>query len=433
MHEITVAMIALTLLLLLFATGLELGFAMAVVGFLGFGYLNGFQSAMSLLGRDIYDVITNYGYTVFPLFILMGQIAFNAGIAVKLYDSAHKFIGHIPGGLAMATVMGATGFKAICGSSAATSATFASVAIPEMDRYGYDKRLSTGIVATVGTLGCIIPPSVVLIIFGIITEQSIGRLFLAGMLPGFIIALLFIGIIYGWAKMNPKIAPMSTRSTWRERVRTLPEVIWVILVFLLVIGGIMMGFFTPSEAGAVGTFAVLMLAIGKSGMRFKGYVKSLTESLRTAGMLLMLIAGSTILGHFIAVTNIPQQTADWVVQLPVNPYVILIVICIVYLIGGSFIDDLAFMILATPIFYPAVLKLGFNPIWFGILIGVVVMIGVVIPPVAICVFVVKNITKVPMGQIYKGVAPFLISLVMVWGLLFFFPGLALWLPSLFFR
>jgi tripartite ATP-independent transporter DctM subunit len=433
MNEITAAIVALALLLVLFSTGLELGFAMAVVGFLGFGYLNGFQSAMSLLGRDIYDVITNYGYTVFPLFILMGQIAFNAGIAVKLYDSAHKFIGHIPGGLAMATVMGATGFKAICGSSAATSATFASVAIPEMDRYGYDKRLSTGIVATVGTLGCIIPPSVVLIIFGIITEQSIGRLFLAGMVPGFIIAILFIGIIYGWAKMDPKIAPMSERSTWGQRVRTLPEVIWVVLVFLLVIGGIMMGFFTPSEAGAVGTFAVLMLAIVKSGMKFKGYVKSLNEALRTAGMLLMLIAGSTILGHFIAVTNIPQQTADWVVQLPVNRYVILSVICVVYLIGGSFIDDLAFMILATPIFYPAVLKLGFDPIWFGILIGVVVMIGVVIPPVAICVFVVKNITKVPMGQIYRGVAPFLISLVVVWGLLFFFPGLALWLPSVFFR
>ena len=398
MNEITAAFVALTLLLLLFATGLELGFAMAVVGFLGFGYLNGFHSAMSLLGRDIYDVITNYGYTVFPLFILMGQIAFNAGIAVKLYNSAHKFIGHIPGGLAMATVMGATGFKAICGSSAATSATFASVAIPEMDRYGYDKRLSTGIVATVGTLGCIIPPSVVLIIFGIITEQSIGRLFLAGMIPGFIIALLFIGIIYGWAKMDPKIAPMSTRSTWRERIKTLPEVIWVVVVFLLVIGGIMMGFFTPSEAGAVGTFAVLMLAVGKSGMKFKGYVKSLDEALRTAGMLLMLIAGSTILGHFIAVTNIPQQTADWVVQLPINRHVVLIMICIVYLIGGSFIDDLAFMILATPIFYPAVLKLGFDPIWFGILIGVVVMVGVVIPPVAICVFVVKNITKVPIGH-----------------------------------
>ena len=433
MNEITVGIMALVLLLLLFATGIELGIAMAWVGFVGFAYLNGLHPAMQLVGRDIYDVITNYGYTVFPLFILMGQIGFNAGIAVRLYGAAHKFIGHIPGGLAMATVMGATGFKAICGSSAATSATFASVAIPEMDRYGYDRKLSTGIVATVGTLGCIIPPSVVLIVFGIITEQSIGQLFLAGIIPGLIIALFFIGIIYGWVKINPKIAPMSERSTWKARLRSLPEVAWILLVFLLVIGGIMQGFFTPTEAGAVGTFAVLLLAVARRSLDFSGYMKSLSEALRTAGMILMLIAGSVILGHFIAVTNIPQKTADWLVALPLNRYVILLLICIVYQIGGSFIDDLAFMILATPIFYPAVLKLGFNPIWFGIVIGVVVMIGVVIPPVAVCVFVVKNITKEPIGRIYKGVAPFLISLVVVWGLLFAFPQLALWLPSLFYK
>jgi C4-dicarboxylate transporter, DctM subunit len=433
MNEITVGIIALALLLLLFATGIELGFAMALVGFVGFAYLNGFHPAMQLVARDIYDVITNYGYTVFPLFILMGQIGFNAGIAVRLYDAAYKFVGHIPGGLAMATVIGATGFKTICGSSAATAATFASVAVPEMDRYRYDRRLSTGIVATVGSLGCIIPPSVVLIIFGILTEQSIGQLFLAGIIPGLIIALFFLGIIYGWVKINPKIAPMSERSTWKARIRSLPEVVWIILVFLLVIGGIMQGFFTPTEAGAVGTFAVLILAVAKRSINFTGYVKSVTEALRTAGMILMLITGSVILGHLIAVSNIPQKTADWLVALPLNRYLIMIMICIVYEIGGSFIDDLAFMILATPIFYPAVLKLGFNPIWFGILIGVVVMIGVVIPPVAVCVFVVHNITKEPMGRIYKGVAPFLISLVVVWGLLFVFPQLALWLPSVFYK
>ncbi len=433
MNEITVGIVALILLLLLFTTGIELGFAMALIGFVGFAYLNGIHSAMQLVSRDLYDVITNYGYTVFPLFILMGQIGFNSGIAVRLYNSAHKFVGHIPGGLAMATVLGATGFKAICGSSAATSATFASVAVPEMDRFGYDRRLSTGIVATVGTLGCIIPPSVVLIVFGIITEQSIGQLFLAGMIPGFIIAIFFIGIIYGWVKINPGIAPKSEKSTWKERIKTLPEIIWIILVFCLVVGGIMQGFFTPTEAGAVGTFAILVLAIVKRDLNFSGYVKSVTESLRTAGMILMLIAGSIVLGHFIAVTNIPQQTADWLVSLPLNKYVVIIMICVIYLIGGSFIDDLAFMILATPIFYPAVQKLGFNPIWFGIVIGVVVMIGVVIPPVAVCVFVVKNITKEPMGRIYRGVTPFLISLVIVWALLFIFPGLALWLPQLLYR
>jgi tripartite ATP-independent transporter DctM subunit len=433
MNEVTIGIIALAVLLLLFATGIELGFAMALMGFAGFAYLNGVQPAMQLVGRDVYEVITNYGYTVFPLFILMGQIGFNAGIAVRLYDAAHKFVGHIPGGLAMATVLGATGFKAICGSSAATSATFASVAVPEMDRYGYDRRLSTGIVATVGTLGCIIPPSVVLIVFGIITEQSIGKLFLAGMIPGFIIAIFFLGIIYAWAKINPKVAPMSEKSTWKERMRSLPEVAWILLVFCIVVGGIMAGFFTPTEAGAIGTFAVLVLAIAKRNMNFKGYVKSVADALRTAGMILMLITGSVVLGHFITVTNIPQNTADWLVSLPLNRYVILFFICLVYEIGGSFIDDLAFMILATPIFYPAILKLGFDPIWFGIVIGVVVMIGVVIPPVAVCVFVVKNITKEPMGRIYKGVTPFLISLVVVWGLLFAFPQLATWLPSVFYK
>ncbi len=433
MNEMTVGIIALVVLLALFATGIELGFAMAAVGFVGFAYFNGVSAATNLLGRDLYDVMTNYGYTVFPLFILMGQIGFNAGIAVRLYNAANKFVGHIPGGLAMATVIGATGFKAICGSSAATSATFAAVAVPEMDRFGYDRRLSTGIVATVGSLGCIIPPSVVLIIFGIITEQSIGQLFMAGIVPGLIIAFFFLVIIYGWVKMYPKAAPLSGRSTWGERVRALPEVVWILLVFLLVVGGIMTGYFTPTEAGAVGTFAIFMLSIVTRNMTFKKYVLSLSEGIRTAGMILMLIAGSTVLGHFIAVTNIPQAVADYVVALPLNRYVIMILICFVYELGGSFIDDLAFMILATPIFYPAVLKLGFNPLWFGIVIGVVVMIGVVIPPVAVCVFVVKNITKEPMGRIYRGVMPFLLSLVVVWGLLFLFPQLALWLPSVFYK
>ncbi|HQG24929.1 MAG TPA: TRAP transporter large permease [Syntrophorhabdus sp.] len=433
MNEVTAGIVFLIILLLLFGTGIELGFGMALVGMVGFAYLNGWTAAMQLVGRDIYDVITNYGYTVFPLFILMGQIGFNAGIAVRLYDAAHKFIGHIPGGLAMATVMGATGFKAICGSSAATSATFASVAIPEMNRFGYDKKLSTGIVATVGTLGCIIPPSVVLIIFGVITEQSIGKLFMAGIIPGLLIALFFLGVIYGWAKVNPKIAPKSDRFPWSDKIRSLPEIIWVLLVFCVVVGGIMTGFFTPTEAGAVGTFAILVLAFIKKDLKFSGYTKSVTESLRTAGMILMLIAGSVILGHFIAVTNIPQKTAEWLVDLPLHRNLIMLLICLIYLFGGSFIDDLAFMILATPIFYPAVDRLGFDPIWFGIVIAITVAVGVVIPPVAVCVFVVKNITKVPMGEIYKGVLPFLISLIFVGILLFIFPQLALWLPAVLFR
>jgi len=433
MNETTICIIALVMLLALFATGIEMSFAMALIGFAGFAYLNGFTAAVHLIGGDLFEAFTNYGYTVFPLFMLMGQIGFNSGIAQRLFNSANKFIGHIPGGLAMATVAGAVGFKAICGSSTATAATMASVAIPEMQRYKYDDRLSTGIVATVGTLGSLIPPSVVLILYGIITEQSIGRLFMAGILPGLLIAFFFVVIIYGWAKMDPRIAPRSERSTWKARVRTLPEIFWVLMIFLLVVGGIMTGYFTPSEAAGVGCFALLVLSVVRRDLNFKTYVKSVAETLNIAGMILMIIAGSVILGHFMAVTNVPQKLSDWVLTLPLNRYMILIVICVIYELGGSFIDDLPFMILATPIFFPAVMKLGFDPIWFGIVIAIVVAIGVVIPPVAVCVFVVKNITGVPIGRIYRGVMPFLISLCLVWALLFFLPELALWLPSLFYK
>ncbi len=433
MSEVAVGIIALIVLLLFFTTGIELGFAMALVGFAGFAYLNSFHAALNLIGRDLLDALSSYGFTVIPLFVLMGQIGFASGTAVRLYDSAHKFVGHIPGGLAMATVLGATGFKAICGSSPATAATFASVAIPEMERYGYDIRLSTGIVSSVATLGAIMPPSIALILFGIITEQSIGKLFLAGIIPGLMAALFFMLIIYGWARINPAVAPRSEPSSWKARWASLPEVIWVLVIFLVVVGGILEGFFTPSEAGAVGTFALLFFAVLKRDISFKKYVESLIESLLTSVMIMMLITGSVILGHFITATNIPQIAADWVASLPLNRYLIMVMICLLYELGGSFVDDLAFMILATPIFYPVVLKLGFNPLWFGIVVAVVIMIGVVIPPVAICVFVVKNITRVPMGTIYKGVMPFLLALIFLGALLFIFPQLALWLPTVLFK
>jgi tripartite ATP-independent transporter DctM subunit len=431
MNEVVAGIIGLILVLALFFTGIELGFAMALVGFVGFSYIVSTKAALNLLAKDIFDVFSSYGFTVIPLFIFMGQIAFNAGIAKRLYDTAYKFVGHIPGGLAMATVGGATAFKAICGSSPATAATFASVAVPEMDRYGYSKKLSTGIVATVGTLGILMPPSVTLIVFGIITEQSIGKLFLAGLIPALIIALFFVLIIYGWCRINPALGPRGQKTRWKERIVSLPDVLWVGIIFLLVVGGLMKGFFTPTEAGSVGTFAVLLLALAKKDLSYKGFIKSAGESLRTACMVLMLIAGSTILGHFLAVTKIPMLAADWIIQLQFSPNLTMIIIALIYLLGGSFIDDLAFMILATPIFYPVIIKLGFDPIWFGVIIGITVMIGVVIPPVAINVFVVKNITKVPFGVIYKGVYPFLIGLVVCAFLLFLFPQIALYLPTRF--
>lgn len=430
MSEVTVGIIGLGLVLVLFLTGIELGFAMALVGFLGFSYIVSFKAGLNLLAKDIFDVFANYGFTVIPLFVLMGQIAFNAGIARRLYDTSYKFIGHIPGGLAMATVGGSAAFGTVTGSAIATAATFGSVAFPEMDRYHYKKKLSTGIIAVSGTLGSLIPPSVTLIVYGMITETSIGKLFLAAVVPGVIVTSLFVLIIYGWCRIDPELGPKGAKSSWKERWISLKEVIWVILIFLIVTGGMAKGFFTPTEAGSAGTFAVLLLSVLKRDLNFEGFIKSVAESLRTACMVLMLIAGSTILGHFLVVTKIPILAADWVAALPLHPALIMICILLIYEIGGSFIDDLAFMVLATPIFFPIVIKLGYDPIWFGVILHIFVMIGVVIPPVAVNVFVVRNITKVPFGEIYSGVYPFLIGMIVCALLLFVFPQLITFLPYL---
>ncbi|MGQ9509717.1 MAG: TRAP transporter large permease [Thermodesulfobacteriota bacterium] len=429
MNEVSIGILGLVIVLVLFLTGIELGFAMALVGFVGFSCIVSTNAALNLLAKDVFDVFATYGFTVIPLFILMGQIAFNAGIARRLYNTSYKFVGHIPGGLAMATVGGAAAFGAITGSSPATAATFASVAVPEMDRYGYDKKLSTGIVASVGTLGSLIPPSVTLIVYGIITEQSIGRLFLAAVFPGLIISLFLFSIVYGWCRLNISLGPKGEKSTWKDRIISLKDVIWAILIFIVVIGGLTWGFFTPTEAGSIGTFAVLLLSVAKKDINFNGFLKSVAEALRTACMVLVLIAGSTIFGHFLVVTKIPMLAADWIIGLPYPHFLIMIFILIIYEIGGSFIDDLAFMVLATPIFFPVVVKLGYDPIWFGVVLHIFVMIGCLIPPVAINVFVVKNITKIPFGVIYKGVVPFLAALILCAAILFIFPQIALFLPS----
>jgi len=429
MSDVNVGILAIAILLLLFLTGIELAYAMAIVGFVGYIVLVSVKGAMTVIAKDFFETFASYSLTVIPLFVLMGQIAFNAGIAKRLYDGAHKFMGHIPGGLALATVTGVTVFKAICGSSAATTATFAGVAVPEMERFGYARKLSTGIVAVAGTLGILLPPSVVLIIFGMITEQSIGKLFLAGFFPGLLLAVLFASVIVGWCRINPNVGPKSDRYSWAATAKTLPEIVWPVVIFVLMVGGLMGGIFTPTEAGSVGALAVLLLTLFKKDLDFRKFVKSIRESLRTSCMVLMLIASSTILGHFVAVTNIPAITAEWVVQLPIHRSIIMALITIIYLLGGSFIDDLAFMILATPIFFPVILKLGYDPLWAGIMICLTVMIGGVIPPVAMNVFIVKNITKVPISIIYSGVYPFLIAMALLAVLLFVFPQIALFLPN----
>jgi tripartite ATP-independent transporter DctM subunit len=422
--------LTILLLFVFFLIGLEIGLSMALAGFIGFAAIVNVQAAVDLVANDIFSVLSSYGFTVVPLFVLMGQFGSGSGMARSLYDSAYKFIGHIPGGLAVGTVVAATAFKAICGSSPATAATFATIAVPEMDRYGYDKRLSCGTVATVGTLGVLIPPSVVLILYGLLTDTSIGRLFLAGIIPGLIIAFSFVVTIIGWCKIKPELGPKGEKSTWKDRLASLPPVAWVIVIFLLVVGGLMKGLFTPTEAGSVGTFAVLVLAVAKKDINSKSFIKAISDSLRIACMALMLLVGATILGHFFAVTRTPYIVGEWLGALSVNRYIIMIIIFVVYLIGGSFIEDLAFLILATPIFFPVVMKLGFDPVWFGVIISVVTMIGVILPPMAINVFVVSGVTKVPLGVIYKGIYPYIVGMYICLFIFMFFPQISLWLPNL---
>ncbi len=431
MSDPLIGLLVIALLFVLFSLGLEIGFAMALTGFIGFAVVVNLDAALNLVAKDVFSVFSSYGFTVIPLFVLMGQLGASGGVARNLYDAAYRFLGHIPGGLAIGTVGAATAFKAICGSSPATAATFATIAIPEMDRYGYDKRLSCGTVATVGTLGILMPPSVVLIIYGILTETSIGKLFLAGILPGLLIALSFALTLWLWTRRNPALGPRGQRSTWPQRLASLPPVLLVLGIFMLVVGGLMLGFFSPSEAGSVGSLAVLLLTLAKREMTLKGFIKSVQDTLRIACMVLTLIAGATILGHFFLVTRMPYFVAQWLGQLGAPNLVVMLIIIAVYLIGGSFIEDLAFLILATPIFLPLVLKLGYDPIWFGVIISVVTMIGIILPPVAINAFVVAGVTGTPLSTIYKGIYPFLIGMCLCLGILLLFPQISLWLPRAF--
>jgi tripartite ATP-independent transporter DctM subunit len=420
-------------LFVLFFIGLEIGPAMALAGFVGFAYIVNLNAALNLVAKDVFNVFDSYGFTVIPLFVLMGQVGASGGVARSLYDCAYKWMGHIPGGLAIGTVAAATAFKAICGSSPATAATFASIAVPEMDRYNYDRRLSCGTVATVGTLGILIPPSVVLIIYGVLTETSIGKLFMAGIIPGLMVAASFAATLLGWNLINPKLGPRGAKSTWKERFAAVPSVLGVGIVFLLTVGGLMFGFFTPSEAGSVGTIAVLILTLIKKDMDMKRFMRAVSDTLRIGCMVMVLLAGAMILGHFFAVTRTPFIVATWLEGLHVSPFVVMLIIWGVYLIGGSFIEDLAFLVLATPIFLPVAIKMGYDPIAFGVIIAIITMIGVILPPMAINAFVVAGVCKVSITTVYNGIYPYLIGMTICLLIVILFPEISMWLPNMFFK
>jgi len=425
----TIALLTIIFLFVLFLLGLEIGFAMALAGFIGFAWVVNFDAAYNLLAKDIYSAVSSYGLTVIPMFVFMGQLGASGGVARSLYDSAYKWMGHIPGGLALATVGAATAFKAICGSSPATAGTFAGVAVPEMDKYNYDRKLSCGTVATVGTLGIMIPPSVTLIIYAMITETSIGKMFLAGVVPGLIMAVSFALTILIWGRMNPSIGPRGEKFSWKVRWASVPPVIPVAVIFLLVVGGILTGYFTPTEAGSVGSFAVLVYLVARGDMNFQKFVSAVVASLRIACMILVLIASANVMGHFFAVTRTPFVVAEWLESLNAGRFVVMLIIIAVYVIGGSFIEHLAFLILATPIFFPVAMKLGYDPVWFGIILAVVTMIGVVIPPLGINVFVVSGVTKEPINKVYLGAYPYIIGMTICLFIFLLIPELSLWLPN----
>ncbi|VEN72886.1 C4-dicarboxylate ABC transporter permease [Candidatus Desulfarcum epimagneticum] len=421
----------IALLFLMFFSRMPVAYCMAFVGFIGFSAVVSFQSGLNLVARDVYDVFSSYGLTVIPLFILMGQFAFNAGISRKLYDTAYKFVGKTPGGLAMATVCACSAFGAVCGSSPATAATMATVGLPEMKRYGYGDELAAGSVASGGSLGMLMPPSVVLIVYGIMTEQSIGRLFIAGVVPAFLITACFMAVIFFYARIFPDQSPGGEVFSTREKLASLADMGETLGVFILVMGGLFLGWFTPTEAGGVGAMGTLALTVARRTMTWAKFVKSLYETLRTSCMVLLLITGATIFGHFLAVTRIPFSLAAWVSGVSMPPALIIGLIVLIYLIGGCFIDALALIMLTIPIFYPIVMDLGYDPVWFGIIITLATQMGVITPPVGINVYVVSGVAKdIPLEKIFKGALPFLLALVFGTVVLLAFPDFVLWLPDL---
>ncbi|MGD8725141.1 MAG: TRAP transporter large permease, partial [Desulfobacterales bacterium] len=400
----------LILLIVLFVFGMPVGFAMAVVGFCGFAYVVSFHAALNMIATDLWSTFSKYGLTVIPLFILMGYLAFNAGIAERLYAAAYKWMGHWRGGLAIATIGADELFAAICGSNTATAATMGAVALPQMEKYNYDMRLSSGTVVTGGTLGTVMPPSVVLIIIGLQTEQSIVELFLAGILPAIVLGLMFVMTIFLLCRIYPNFGPAGPKTSFKEKLKSLLGVIEAIAIFVLVIGGLYIGFFTPTEAGAVGVFFTLVVSTVTGRLTWKGLIHSVENTLRISCMVFVLVTGAIIFGRFLAVTRLPFLIADFAAGLPVSPYAILVIVLLIYLIGGCFMDSLGFLVLTIPIFYPLGMALNFNPIWYSILLTMVTTMGAITPPVGVNIYVVKALAPdIRLATIFKSVSFFQIA------------------------
>jgi tripartite ATP-independent transporter DctM subunit len=419
------------LLAVLFFLGMPVGFAMGIVGFCGFWYVVSFKAALTMAGGDVWATFSKYGLTVVPLFILMGYLAFNSGIAERLYNAAYKWFGHWRGGLAIATIGADELFAAICGSNTATAATMGTVALPQMKKYNYDTRLSSGTVVTGGTLGTVMPPSVVLIIIGLQTEQSIVKLFLGGILPAILLGILFVLTIFVLCRLNPEFGPAGPKTSLKEKIKSLTGIIEAIAIFVLVIGGLYAGIFTPTEAGAVGVLFTLIVTAATRRLTWKGLVSSMIETLKISCMVFFLVTGAIIFGRFLAITRLPFMVADFASTLPVSPFTVLAIVLLIYLVGGCFVDSLGFLVLTIPIFFPLGMALGFDPIWYAIILTMVTTMGAITPPVGVNIYVVKALApEIGLGTIFKSVSFFLLACIICIIILIVFPQIVLVIPAM---
>lgn len=418
------------LLFILFFLGMPVGFSMAIVGFTGFCYVINIPAGMNMAGSVFWSVSSKYGLTVIPLFIFMGQIAFYSGVNERLYKTAHTWVGHIRGGLAMATVLACSAFAAICGSNTATAATMSTVALPEMKKYGYAPGLSTGAIACGSTLGVVIPPSVVLIIIGLATEQSIAKLFYGGISAGLLLTLLLTLSITIVCRFHPSWGPVTAKRPFKDRIQSLGGGAEMVILFLLIMAGLYSGFFTPAEAGAAGSFFALVISLIRRTLSFQNFIKAIKDTLRISCMVIMLVAGAMIFGRFLAITRIPFDLAGFVAGLDLPDYAVMLSITLIYIAGGAIMDALALLLITIPIFFPLAVQMGYDPVWFAVTITVVTTLGAVTPPVGATTFVVAGVASdTPMNEVFKGVMLFLPAYILTILLLILFPEIITRFPG----
>ena len=425
-----VAIIGFVALFAMMLLRVPIGMAMGLVGVTGFGYIVGGVPALKMVGQTSMRTVTDYTFGVIPMFLLMGAFVSNSGMSRELFRAANGFLGHLRGGLGIATIAACGGFAAISGSSVATAATFSTVAYPEMRRYGYPQSFATGVIAAGGTLGAMLPPSTVLAVYGIITEQDIGKLFIAGVLPGILAAAMYIGTVTIIGFVKPDFLPRAPRFSWKERLEGLRNIWATLLLFVFVIGGLYGGLFTPTEAGGMGAGGAFMIGVLRGRLDRTEIRRSLLQATRTAAAVFTVLIGALLFGYFLTVTQTPQKVTEFLTGLGVGRYGVLALIMLMYLVLGCLMDSLAMVILTVPIIFPVITHLGFNPIWFGIIIVMTVELGLIHPPVGMIVFVIKSVVQdVKFTTIFKGVLPFIITDLIRLVILIAFPMIALWLPS----